>query len=121
MTDKQACNKGYKFTGYYSNNNEGQKAQATKMRKDFSCHACVVFIPTSPLSKSRNSSSGGYGIYADMTYFKKCHLKQIQLALSSFPNHIKVLKETYEKDLLVLQNQQKVCLQKEQDLIKELS
>jgi hypothetical protein len=118
MTRRQAEEKGYQFTGSYNWNSETQKTEAARIRQEFGCRACVVFIPSSPLS--RGSKSGGYSVYADRTYFAKRRLAEVQKRQTTIPAQRQRLQDEFEQNVAKLEAEQERLAQEAEALIEEL-
>jgi hypothetical protein len=67
MTERDATRDGLSFTGHYSHDKEGVKANA-KIIRDAGLRAIVVNVPTNKLS--RGSHAMGYSVYAEPAYFQ---------------------------------------------------
>jgi len=105
MNEKQAQQKGYRFTGDYERDKESLKERANEYKKQ-GYKVVICAVPDSPLS--RGVVGVGYSIYAEEKYFIDKEVKELetrlneiddrkQLALNEYNNKISLIDKNKER------------------------
>jgi len=104
MTEKQAREKGYSFTGNYERSKETIKEQAEEYKKE-GYKVVICTVPDSPLS--RGGAGTGYSIYAEPKYFIDKEIKDINNRLSRIDKRKQDALEKYNKEIEDIENDRK--------------
>jgi len=102
MKEKQALEKGYRFTGDYERNREEIKKQAT----EYKANGYKVVIVEEPDSKLSSGGCGiGYSIYAEQKYFIDQEIISLEKILSNVERLKQNALDEYNQKLSAIDNQ----------------
>lgn len=101
MREKQAEEKGYRYTGSYERSKEKIKEEL-KEYKEQGYKAVIVEVPDSKLS--RGYGGMGYSIYAEQKYFIDREVKDINSRLSNIDSRKQNALDEYNKRIAEIEN-----------------
>ena len=113
MTENQAMQKGYNFTGNYERDKETIKEIATEYKKK-GYKVVVCTVPDSKLS--RGPKGTGYSIYAEPKYFTDREKERLQKLLSHIDSRKQSALEEYNRKITEIENEK----EKMEERLKEL-
>ena len=96
MTEKQAVDKGYRFTGIYERDKEEVKSRKKELEfKNY--RTVVVVVPDSKYS--RGPKGTGYSLYAETKYFTDVRIKDLFKKLEGIQGRKEGAKIEYQDNL----------------------
>jgi DNA repair exonuclease SbcCD ATPase subunit len=101
MKEREAEQKGYRFTGSYERSKEEIKERAEEYKKE-GYKVIICTVPDSPLS--RGGVGTGYSIYAEPKYFIDKEIKDINNRLSRIDKRKQDALEKYNKEIEDIEN-----------------
>jgi len=102
MNEKQAQQKGYRFTGDYERDKEELKERAQEYKKQ-GYKIIICTVPDSPLSRS--GVGVGYSIYAESKYFIDEEIKKLTQRLDQIDNRKQTALDEYNKKVVEIEEE----------------
>jgi len=102
MREKQAEEKGYRYTGIYARNRDELKLRITEEFKSKGYKAVICEVPDSKLS--RGGRGMGYSIYAELKYLIDEEIRKISRELGNINNRKQEALEEYNRKILEIDN-----------------
>lgn len=96
MTEEQAKQKGYRYTGSYERSKEEIKAIAEEYKKE-GYKVVICTVPDSPLS--RGCVGVGYSIYAEPKLFIDNEINMLNIGLSQIDDRKQLALKLYKKKI----------------------
>ena len=114
MREKQAEQKGYRFTGSYERDKDTIKERAKEYKKEgYKIIICEVL--DSPLSRGPRGT--GYSVYAEPKYFIDKEIQEINRKLSQIDNRKQDALDEYNKKLAEIDKEKEEMEERLKELI----
>lgn len=96
-TEREAKERGYRFTGVY----DWDKEKVKTRQKEFAGYkTLLVNVPSSKLSRS--SRGMGYSVYIEPRYFRDREIERLKKVIALEDIRLAVAFEAYEKDVATI-------------------